>query len=266
MKDCFNEFAIEQLGYYVYALVDPRDNEVFYIGKGKGTRVFDHARAALKDDDEQSLKLDFIREILKDGTTKVKCYILRHGLKTDEVALEIESTLIDLLTYKKIKTTKFLLNRNQGLHQDLLGIKDIEEINSYYTGEKLKPQGDDHLLLVSLNKSYNKKHGEQGSSWREDEYRATRRCWHLSKIKAQRVDYVLGVYKNIVRTVIEVTGIDDPVKEDDGFSFDPERISFSGKLLNDSPYLYKDTSDYKFGSGGSVRYVPTDPKEWKKRK
>ena len=25
-------------GYYVYALVDPRDNRIFYVGKGKGDR------------------------------------------------------------------------------------------------------------------------------------------------------------------------------------------------------------------------------------
>lgn len=30
------------LGFYVYAYIDPRDNTVFYIGKGVGTRATDH--------------------------------------------------------------------------------------------------------------------------------------------------------------------------------------------------------------------------------
>ena len=28
--------------FYVYELIDPRTNSVFYIGKGKGKRVFQH--------------------------------------------------------------------------------------------------------------------------------------------------------------------------------------------------------------------------------
>lgn len=35
------------LGVYVFALVDPRDASVFYVGAGRGNRVHHHARAAL---------------------------------------------------------------------------------------------------------------------------------------------------------------------------------------------------------------------------
>ncbi len=31
--------------YYVYCLVDPRNNQTFYIGKGKGNRIFAHRQA-----------------------------------------------------------------------------------------------------------------------------------------------------------------------------------------------------------------------------
>ena len=30
------------LGFYVYAYIDPRDESVFYIGKGVGARATDH--------------------------------------------------------------------------------------------------------------------------------------------------------------------------------------------------------------------------------
>ena len=38
-----------KLGVYVYALVDPRTSEVFYVGKGQGNRVYQHVQAAIGD-------------------------------------------------------------------------------------------------------------------------------------------------------------------------------------------------------------------------
>ena len=38
----FSEKVKQKLGYYVYALVDPRDNKIFYIGKGINNRIFQH--------------------------------------------------------------------------------------------------------------------------------------------------------------------------------------------------------------------------------
>ena len=37
----------EALGYYVYRLIDPRNGQTFYVGKGKGNRVFSHAKQQL---------------------------------------------------------------------------------------------------------------------------------------------------------------------------------------------------------------------------
>ena len=33
----------DSLAYYVYLLIDLRDGKVFYVGKGKGGRCFDHS-------------------------------------------------------------------------------------------------------------------------------------------------------------------------------------------------------------------------------
>lgn len=38
--------------------------------------------------------------------------------------------------------------------------------------------------------------------------------------------------------------------------FSKERCCFHGTLIADSPYLNKDVSDYPFGSGGAIRYIP----------
>lgn len=41
--DRFSNEAISKMGYYVYRLVDPRNGQTFYVGKGKGNRIFAHA-------------------------------------------------------------------------------------------------------------------------------------------------------------------------------------------------------------------------------
>jgi uncharacterized protein len=38
--------VVEKLGYYVYLLVDPQTDRVFYVGKGTGGRCFSHVREA----------------------------------------------------------------------------------------------------------------------------------------------------------------------------------------------------------------------------
>ena len=44
----FAREVVEKLDNYVYRLVDPRTGLTFYVGKGSGNRVFDHAAGALK--------------------------------------------------------------------------------------------------------------------------------------------------------------------------------------------------------------------------
>lgn len=49
-EKAFKQSVIESLKSYVYVLVDPRDNRIFYVGKGTGNRVYQHVQAALTDD------------------------------------------------------------------------------------------------------------------------------------------------------------------------------------------------------------------------
>ena len=45
----FSAGVDEKIGNYVYRLIDPRNGETFYVGKGKGNRIFSHANAIDKD-------------------------------------------------------------------------------------------------------------------------------------------------------------------------------------------------------------------------
>lgn len=53
--------------YYVYLLIDPRDNAIFYIGKGKGNRVSSHVKNSLKGKIDNVKKYQRIIDIYKAG-------------------------------------------------------------------------------------------------------------------------------------------------------------------------------------------------------
>lgn len=92
--ESFPPEAVDRLKTYVYRLIDPRNGETFYVGKGKGNRVFAHIRAEQNlDGDELDNKLKRIREIRVAGFD-VAHVIHRHGMD-DKTAFEVEAALID---------------------------------------------------------------------------------------------------------------------------------------------------------------------------
>src|SRR5512139_1648320 len=92
--DRFPVEVSEKLKTYVYRLIDPRNGETFYVGKGNGNRVFAHIRLERKlGGDELDNKAKRIREIHAAGF-EVGHVIHRHGLD-DETAFEVEAALID---------------------------------------------------------------------------------------------------------------------------------------------------------------------------
>ena len=252
MEKSFKQSVIEGLKYYVYSLVDPRDNRIFYVGKGSGNRVYQHARAALVDD-SPSLKLSTIREIKELGLD-VMYYLIRHNL-TEQDAYLVESSIMDLLTYPAFNKENILTNIVSGHHQWNEGIKTDEEINILYDCPKIKPIPGDRLLLVSLNKSY-KQSKATGVYRRANDYESARKYWKLSRDKADKVKYILGIYKGIVRIVIDVKGRALCSVADDGTVFKESRFAFIGDIVPDSPYLNTDVTDYPFGSGGAITYIP----------
>ena len=92
----FSEKALGALnGYYVYALIDPRDNKVFYIGKGIGNRVFSHEIESGRLSDSEKKKHRQIRDIEANGYSVTRV-IVNWGLSENE-AFAAEATLINLL-------------------------------------------------------------------------------------------------------------------------------------------------------------------------
>lgn len=82
----------DDLKNYVYALMDPRDKVIFYIGKGKGDRAFAHMiEASSKDAESQKVKR--IQDVQSAGHS-VRTIILARDYENSDEAFAIESALI----------------------------------------------------------------------------------------------------------------------------------------------------------------------------
>ena len=89
--------------YYVYALKDPRSNpaKIFYIGKGTGSRAWDHIITI-----DETRKGKYIKEITDLGKTVLVTKLVED--LTELQALKIESELIS--SFGTIDTDGYLYN------------------------------------------------------------------------------------------------------------------------------------------------------------
>ena len=126
--------------YYVYMYIDPRNNEEFYYGKGKGKRKFSHLKG--KSDTEKNKRIRAIKKAGLEPIIKVIAAKL-----TEEDAELVETTLLWKLgryTDNKVSGPRSGEFRDQNtLHQDLPGFDFNNEIYRANVGEhsKLKKIG-----------------------------------------------------------------------------------------------------------------------------
>ncbi len=186
----FDNNSIEQLGYYVYALIHPQNNTPFYIGKGIGNRVFNHKKSALKSDDT-SLKLDTIRSIVNNGL-EVQHLILRHGL-TEKEAFEVEAALIDFGNY----LGHDLSNLVDGHHAADRGLMTSDEVIRRYNAEPLKVL-EHPVMIININKKYSR--GQSTDAI----YEATKQAWVVGEKRRHTSKYALAEYTGIIIEVFEI--------------------------------------------------------------
>ncbi len=225
----FSQSVCENIGYYVYFLKDPRNNNIFYIGKGKDNRVFHHVHGAIAIP-SQSDKLDLIREI---GTQNVQHFILRHGL-TEEQALEVESACIDLLGRGN------LANEMKGIDCFEKGIKTVDEITQLYDAKVITIE--EPTIIININKRYKRFMDSQ------ELYDATRSSWVVGR-KRNKVKYAIAAYRGLVREVYKI----------EEWHSVGNRWEFTGDIAEPSvrdKYLNQSLDNYiKKGSRNPIKYA-----------
>lgn len=231
-----SQSAIEKLGYYVYLLIDPTNNKVFYVGKGHGNRINQHVLGALDENLKETEKIKRIREIEKAGF-EVKSYILRHELSEKE-AFEVESAIIDLLGKEN------LTNIVKGRHSEDKGRMTLEDIKIKYEAEEAEI--NEQIILININKRYDRKMNKK------EIYEATRKHWRVNISRVSKIKIACSVYRGIIREVFMIKRW-LPSKEVKGRYLLEGYVAPSGARKK---YINKSVAKYwKKGSQNPIKYV-----------
>ena len=120
----FSQTVCDEIGNYVYRLIDPRNGETFYVGKGRGNRVFNHIKEQIPADKEEGAapKLERIRAIHRAGLDVIHV-IHRHEIPNEAVD-DVEAALIDAYAG--------LTNLQGGYKSSSLGPMHADEIKRKY--------------------------------------------------------------------------------------------------------------------------------------
>lgn len=243
MTECFSENVSNYLKSYVYRLIDPRNGETFYVGKGKGNRVFVHAAGdfAELESDDHDLKRRRINAIKNAGFT-VAHIIHRHGLD-DATAREVESALIDAYPG--------LVNIQGGYESARRGAMHSQQIIQLY--EAPDAIFRHRVILINVNRSPD----EEGRTL----YDAVRYAWKISPQKAKRFELVLAVQQGLIKDAFIVDDwLQSTPQNFPGFPEVDDRFGFRGKIAPEEiRQLYRNKripdAYRKAGAANPIRYI-----------
>lgn len=120
--------------FIVYGLINPLNNQIFYIGKGRKNRPSQHLTEAKSNNPSNPFKTKILQEIINHGMKPIINIYLE--TKDEKEALILERNLIS--TYGKIQTGGILTNMLDGGFKNSGYITTQETKNKISMGLKLK--------------------------------------------------------------------------------------------------------------------------------
>ena len=151
MKE-FSELTLQKLNktgeYYVYGLVDPRNNNLFYVGKGTGNRVFQHVIESGNNPESEKLKLQTIKNIENSGN-KVQHILINWGL-TESEAFASEASLINLTNYlsEDIKHKLLVIKVNKLYNRHMSATETYDIVRGIWNASIIRASQADYVLGV----------------------------------------------------------------------------------------------------------------------
>lgn len=165
------------LRYYVYALRDPRDGRVFYVGKGIGDRINSHLREAGKDPESERAKLRTINDIEAAGL-EVDLLFLRTGIDDEATAFVVEQAVIDAFA----ADGHALTNLVRGHHSGSEGLASLNATVARHRALPCPPI-DAPLIMVKIQA------GWRSDSTEQEVYDQTRGHWRIAPWVRERALY-----------------------------------------------------------------------------
>ena len=224
----------------MYRLIDPRNGETFYVGRGVGNRVFAHSRAeAGLEGDAVDNKLARIRAIRLAGL-EVAHVIHRHGLDA-ATAAEVEAALIDAYPG--------LTNVVGGAGSSDYGPMHVSEIIRRY--EAAEAVFAHRALLINVSRTASER----------DLYEATRYAWKLNPVRARQAEVILATVQGLIVGAFTATAWLEGTDENfPGRGDAPGRFGFVGEEAPDDIkqlYVGKRVPDaYRLrGAANPIKYT-----------
>lgn len=180
----------DALAYYVYLLRDPRDGEVFYVGKGVGQRIFAHVNLAIvgkHDPDLAPAKVQRIHAILESGQ-QVEHLFVRTEISDEATAYIVEQSVIDALMAAGMSLTNAVL----GHHSASYGLATVTDMVALHAAEPAPPFPPGSVVFI-INRAWRK--GESQAAV----FDATRGHWRIGKTSRLHATKAFGVARGVIR-------------------------------------------------------------------
>jgi len=249
----FSAYVVEQIGWYVYALQDPRDKRIFYIGKGRGNRVFAHAiNAQSEDSTDASQKIELIRSIHLSGN-EVNAFIVRHRIHNEAQAYMVESALIDLchLLDPKVDNDLFqITNIVRGHNYQEFGVMSTGSIIALYDAE-VCPAISEPVMLFRIPARWFPQMTD------EELFESTHGWWRVG-MRREGAKYGFSVSAGVIRGIYEIDTWSQRKNGDRGFKQDEKpRFGFEGAPTNVlDKYMNKSVKHlFKNGDQTPFKYI-----------
>lgn len=254
IKRQFDFLETKHLGIYIYALRDPRDNKIFYVGQGVNSRLFDHFKEA---EDFLNGKGGATSKVLRIvdiwySDEDVDWVILSHGLTKENSDL-VETSILDALSESQ---NGQVLNAIAGPNSKLLTKDDLKAINA----PPISPENRFSIVFIfPIHHAFA----------RSEIYEATRKVWYITNNFRSRSDaYAVGLVASISIGSFKIEKWQDSIDNKHEFigTKDEQLLNKNWHRIISGAKGYWQRGNYlivEFDGNGRFRYLRGNPvKDW----